>query len=417
MQALSTSARLLSANPQKRNVMSSPIRNLPRGMILLLAAASALGPVAMQILLPAVPVLREHFNVGAGMAQLTLSLSMLSIAFSTLFYGPLSDRFGRRPVLLGGIAVALVGSLLCVLAPSIELLIAGRVIQAAGGSVGLVVARAIIRDTHDAVDSTRLISTLVMVMVVMPMLSPAVGGELMVRFDWHSVFYLVAGMSLFLLLALGIRLPETLKEPVMFTGILDMLRGFVLLLRSRAFRGYTLTLAFVSVMFFSFISAAPEIMVTVLDRPATEYGYYYMLIPAGFILGNYMTRHLLPRIGAHRMIDVGSVISVSGILIAITLQLLGQQHPITLFLPITLTTFGNGLSLPSAQAAAINEFPEMAGSASGLTGFVQWLFSAAAAQIVALIFNGTVYPMLVMMLLAGILSLLSFRLNVTRTAD
>jgi DHA1 family bicyclomycin/chloramphenicol resistance-like MFS transporter len=174
-------------------------RSLSRGLILLLAAASALGPVAMQIMLPAIPVVRERFMVTTGTAQLTLSLSMLSIAIATLIYGPLSDRYGRRPVMLTGICITVFGSLLCMLAGSIEWLILGRIVQAAGGAVGLVLARAIVRDVYPADEAAGIIATLVMVMVVMPMLSPAVGGELLVRFDWHSVFWVVGGLSLFLL--------------------------------------------------------------------------------------------------------------------------------------------------------------------------------------------------------------------------
>ena len=249
-----------------------PITHLSGSLILLLAMVSALGPVAMQILLPGVPIIKESFQVSTGVAQLTLSLSMAAIALATLAYGPLSDRYGRRPVLILGMSIAVVGSLLCVVAPTIELLIAGRFVQAAGGAVGMVVARAIVRDVYDARESASVIATLVMVMVVMPMLSPALGGELMVRYDWHSVFYLVAAISTVLVGMLWLQLPETLREPVPFSGVTDLVRTYHGLWQDRLFRGYSLCVAFVSVVFFAFISAAPEIMVSVLHRPATEYG-------------------------------------------------------------------------------------------------------------------------------------------------
>lgn len=390
---------------------------LPRGLILLLAAASALGPVAMQILLPAIPVLRESFSVTTATAQLTLSLSMFSIAVATLVYGPLSDRYGRKPVILWGIVLTIIGSGLCIVAPSIELLIAARIVQAAGGAVGLVVARAIVRDVYPADQAGSIIATLVMFMVVLPMMSPAVGGELMVRFDWHAVFWLVGIMAALLFLALAARLPETLEKPVYFTGVADMLRTFLRLLHARMFRGYALCLAFISVMFFSFISAAPEIMISVLGRPPTEYGYYFILIPASFILGNNVARHISQRVGVIRMMTIGTELAVVGVALALVLQLLGLHHPLTLFLPIALTTFGNGLSMPNAQAGAINEFPELAGSASGLTGFLQMGFAAVGAQLVALIYNGTVFPMLILMLVSAILSLLCFRFYVLRAAS
>ena len=386
--------------------------HLSKGLILLLAMVSALGPVAMQILLPAIPIIKDSFTVSTAVAQLTLSLSMAAIAVATLAYGPLSDRYGRKPVLVAGMIITIIGSILCVLAPSIELLIAGRIVQAAGGAVGMVVARAIVRDVYDAREAASVIATLVMVMVVMPMLSPAVGGELMVRLDWHSVFVLVAIISALLLGLLVYALPETLRQPVIFTGVSDMLRSYQALMRVRVFQGYSLSVAFVSVVFFSFIAAAPEIMVSVFERPATEYGYYFIIIPLGFMIGNYVTRYYGRKFGIQRMIDYGSQISLAGIGLAIILQLLGLHHPAALFLPIAVAIFGNGITLPNAQAGAINAAPHMAGSASGLTGFMQMAFSAVAAQAVALIFNGTVYPMLVLMLLASAISLVSFRMLV-----
>ena len=386
--------------------------HLSKGLILLLAMVSALGPVAMQILLPAIPIIKDSFTVSTAVAQLTLSLSMAAIAVATLAYGPLSDRYGRKPVLVAGMIITIIGSILCVLAPSIELLIAGRIVQAAGGAVGMVVARAIVRDVYDAREAASVIATLVMVMVVMPMLSPAVGGELMVRLDWHSVFVLVAIISALLLGLLVYALPETLREPVIFTGVGDMLRSYQALMRVRVFQGYSLSVAFVSVVFFSFIAAAPEIMVSVFERPATEYGYYFIIIPLGFMIGNYVTRYYGRKFGIQRMIDYGSQISLAGIGLAIILQLLGLHHPAALCLPIAVAIFGNGITLPNAQAGAINAAPHMAGSASGLTGFMQMAFSAVAAQAVALIFNGTVYPMLVLMLVASAISLVSFRMLV-----
>jgi DHA1 family bicyclomycin/chloramphenicol resistance-like MFS transporter len=390
--------------------MHTTPRSLSRSMILLLAAASALGPVAMQIMLPAIPIVRENFGVSTGTAQLTLSLSMLSIALATLIYGPLSDRFGRRPVMLAGISITVLGSGLCMLAGSIEWLIAGRIVQAAGGAVGLVLARAIVRDVYDAGDAAGIIATLVMVMVVMPMISPLVGGELLVRYDWHSIFYLVEVVALVMLLAMAKFLPETLSGPVVFTGVKSMLRGFASLFGSRVFSAYAFNVAFISVVFFTFISAAPEIMVSVLKRPPNEYGYYFVMVPAAFMAGNYVARSLSKRMGITRMIAMGSKLSIAGILIALLLHIAGLIHPLALFMPVALTTFGNGISLPNAQAGAINEFPNMAGSASGLTGFLQMALSAIAAQLVALLFNGTVYPMLLLMLVASVISLASFML-------
>ncbi|MCH2324532.1 MAG: multidrug effflux MFS transporter [Pseudomonadales bacterium] len=390
----------------------SKIDSLSKQLIVLLAATSALGPAGMQILLPALPVIQDDFSVSNDVAQLTLSLSMFSIAIGTLVYGPMSDKYGRKPTMLLGIFIAIIGSIFCYLADSIGWLIAGRIIQAFGGAVGLVLARAIVRDVYGAEESARVIATLVMVMVIAPMMSPALGGEMMNRFGWESVFLVMAGASVIIFVFLILRQPETLVTPVQFEGIGSMLRTFDGLLRSRPFCGYAFCVTFVSVVFFSFISAAPEIMVSVLNRPPTEYGYYFVMIPIGFMIGNYVTRHFGRSISIDSMIVLGSTIAIGGIVLAIVLNLVGLSHPLALFLPVSIAVFGNGITLPNAQAAAINEFPQYAGSASGLTGFLQMSVSAVAAQFVAFIFNETAYPLLIMMLLASVISLFLFRWGV-----
>ena len=366
----------------------------------------------MQILLPALPVIKKTFEVTTEVAQLTLSLSMLAIALGTLFYGPLSDKYGRKPVMLSGLSITLIGSVFCFLANTIEFLILGRFIQAFGAAVGLVLARAIVRDVYGAKEAARVIATLVMVMVVVPMLSPLLGGELMVWLGWEYVFVLIAIASIIIFSLLSKNLPETLKEPVPFTGITAMMGTYMLLFRSRAFCGYAFCVTFVSVFFFSFIAAAPEIMITVLKRPPTEYGYYFVMIPMGFMTGNYYARYFGRSMELNRMISIGASIGVFGISIAIALQLIGFHQPIALFAPVALAVFGNGIVLPNAQAAAINEFPNFAGSASGLTGFLQMFISGIAAQLVAVIFNGTVYPLLILMLIASIFSIIVFNLGV-----
>ena len=388
------------------------LNRLSKRMIILLAAVSALGPVGMQILLPALPVIKQKFYVTNDVAQLTLSLSMLAIAIGTLVYGPLSDKFGRKRVMLIGIVITIFGSIVCFVADSIMLLISGRFIQAFGGAVGLVLARAIVRDVYGPEEAARVIATLVMVMVVLPMMSPALGGELMQRFGFESVFIVIAFASAIAFVFLFLWLPETLAKPVPFEGVKSMLMTFSKLFASRVFCGYAFCVTFVSVVFFSFISAAPEIMVSVLKRPPTEYGYYFIMIPAGFMTGNYVARHYGRTISIDNMIAIGASIGVIGIVLALLLQTLGMSSPVALFLPIALAVFGNGITLPNAQAAAINEFPEYAGTASGLTGFLQMAVSSVAAQAVALIFNGTVYPLLGLMLVASIISLLIFRWGV-----
>ncbi len=341
-------------------------------------------------------------------AQLVLSLSLISIAISTLTYGPLSDRFGRRPVLLAGFSIFVLGTLMCVFAPTIGTLIAGRIVQAAGGAAGLVLARAIIRDMCSSVDAARIIATVTMGMVCAPMVAPAIGGVLQDLFGWRATFVFSGFVSIVLLVMIKRRLRETNRNPVMLTGAWQMIKVFGTLLRSPAFSGYAFHTAFASVIFFSFVSAAPYVMADVMARPATEYGLYFILISIGFMFGNFTTARLCLTLGINRMILIGTLVSLTGLLIAYGFIANGCLTPLRLFVSVGIALVGNGMSMPNTQAAAINAFPNFAGSASGLTGFLQMFFAAVSSQLVALLYDGTAFPMIYLMMTASVLSMISF---------
>jgi DHA1 family bicyclomycin/chloramphenicol resistance-like MFS transporter len=341
-----------------------------------------------------------------------LSLSLISIAVSTLVYGPLSDRFGRRPVLLAGFSVFLLGTLMCVFAPTIGMLIAGRIVQAAGGAAGLALARAIIRDMCGSVDAARVIATVSMGMVCAPMVAPAIGGVLQDSFGWRATFVFTGFVSIVLLVMIKQRLQETNRNPVMLTGAWQMIKVFGTLLRSPAFSGYAFHTAAASVIFFTFISAAPYVMADVMARPATEYGLYFILLSVCFMFGNFTTARFCMTLGINRMILIGTLVSLAGLLIAYGFIANGCLTPLRLFVPVGIAVAGNGMSMPNTQAAAINAFPNLAGSASGLTGFLQMFFSAVASQLVALLYDGTAFPMIYLMMTASVLSMISFSAGV-----
>ena len=185
---------------------SGPAAAPQAGFVLVLVAATALGPFAMQVFLPALPAIQADFGVRAATAQLAFSLSALSIAVATLFYGPLSDRFGRRPALIGGLLVYLAGSLLCAVAPSITLLIVGRVVQAAGGCAGIVLSRAIVRDLYSRDQSASMLAYITMAMVAAPMMAPVLGGLLADLAGWRSVFVAGIGIGVLILVAVHVAL-------------------------------------------------------------------------------------------------------------------------------------------------------------------------------------------------------------------
>jgi MFS transporter, DHA1 family, multidrug resistance protein len=360
--------------------------------VAVLVLATALGPFAMQVFLPALPAIQQDFAVGAATAQLVFSLSAFAIAVATLFYGPISDRVGRRPALIGGLVVYLVGSVVCALAPSITVLIVGRIVQAAGGSAGIVLSRAIVRDLYGRERSATVLAYITMAMVAAPMVAPAFGGLLADLSGWRSVFLAGAAVGVLILLAVRAELAETAR------GVGEASpwahgRSFARLLRSPAFLGYALQGAFSIAVFFCFLAAAPYLMVKVMGRPASEYGLMFVLVSGAFMVGNFAAARLTPRVGSDRMILAGSVGSLAGALLMLGLLLAGSWSPWSVFLPTSLGAFAQGLAVPNTQAAFISVDPQAAGTASGLGGFLQMGTAAVAAQVVGSIQDGTPYPM------------------------
>lgn len=387
----------------------SPPRPAPAsvGLMVLLTAMSAVGPLSLQIFVPALPAIQSHFAVAPGLAQLTLSLSILANAMAALTYGPLSDRFGRRPVVLGGLVMFVAGSVMCTLAPTIGMLVVGRILQAAGGAGGMVIARAIVRDLYERDRAAAMIAYLTMAMVVAPMLAPVVGALLLELAGWRSIFAVLIGIGAVLVLGLQWKMPETRAGGSGGSGWSELLSGTALLLRSRAFLAYVLQSTFAISVFLAFVAGAPYYMIDILDRPAIEYGLYFIAVSLGFMAGNFVAARVTKRIGLNRMVVIGSWLVVVGTGIVAALLSAGMWTPLSLFGPLMLTTFGNGLAIPNAQAGAISVDPALAGTASGLSGFVQMALGALVSQLVGILQDGTPYAMAGFMLGCAVLSLLS----------
>jgi MFS transporter, DHA1 family, multidrug resistance protein len=379
-----------------------------------LIATAVLGPVAIQILLPALPAFQADFGVAPGTAQLVLSISMLALAMATLLYGPLADRFGRRPVLLAALALFFAGSLLCATAPTLRILLAGRVVQAIGGASGMVLSRAMARDRYGPEKSASIIAYLFIAIVIAPMPAPAIGGLLTDYLGWRANFAFAGVLGLTLMAAVGLCLDETMRGRSALPGIASMLGGYRSLLRSSAFLGYALQSAFAMGAFFAFISASPYIVVTALGRPATEYGLYSLPISLGLVLGNFTSAKLTGRIDGDRAILLGSVVALLASGLALGLSLRGHWSPLTVFAPGVVLAFGSGLALPNAVAGAINVDAASAASASGLSGFLQMLMSAVFAQAAGTWQDGTPTPMIVCVSIAAALALASFMLLLGR---
>ncbi|MBO6784207.1 MAG: multidrug effflux MFS transporter [Alphaproteobacteria bacterium] len=376
-------------------------------LIAILAVITALGPMSMQIVLPVLPVLQVAFDAPAATVQLTLSLALFSIAFSTLFYGPASDRYGRRPVLVAGLAIFLFGSVVAAIAPTLDLVVFGRIIQAVGGAAGMVLSRAIIRDLYNRDTAARMMAYMITALVVAPMLSPLIGGLLNDFFDWRAVF-VFTGIAGALVLALALpKVPETLQQGMEVQTFRGMISGFGILLRVPAFLGYAGQVGFGMGMFMAFLGAAPFVMIDILGRPPTEFGLFFILISAGFMAGTFLTGRFGERVGLDRMMRFGSGLAVvfGGVMLAFVLA--DVWSPWTIFLPGAAMAFANGLAMPNAQAGAVSISPQFAGTASGLLAFLQMLIGAGFAQLAGMVQDDTPLPMAVVMLSASVLAFLS----------
>ena len=383
---------------------TGPSTSQTRLLVAVLAVITALGPLSMQIILPILPVMQDAFVVSSATVQYVLSLALFTIAFATLVYGPASDRYGRRPVLLMGLGIFLLGSVVSAIAPSIEIVILGRVIQAMGGAAGMVISRAIIRDLYDRDTAARLMAYMITALVVAPMVSPLIGGLLNDSLGWRAVFVFSGLLGLIVLAAAAPKVPESLPAGAAVQTFRSMLSGFAVLLRVPAFLGYVGQVGFSMGMFMAFLGAAPFVMINVLGRPPTEFGLFFVLISAGFMAGTFTTARIGQRTGLDRMMRFGSGLAVVFGALMLGFVLAGYWSPWTIFLPGMGMAFANGLSMPNAQAGAVSISPRFAGTASGLLAFLQMLVGAGFAQLAGMVQDDTPIPMAVLMLAASALA-------------
>ena len=387
---------------------ASATRAPTTGQLVLLVGLSALAPLSLQIFLPALPAIQRHFEVTPGVAQLALSLSILANAVATLAFGPLSDRFGRRPALLAGLVAFVIGSALAAVAPTIELLIAARILQAVGGAAGMVLARAIVRDLFEREKAASVIAYMTTAMVVVPMLAPVLGAVLVDVSGWRAIFVVVVMAGLLLLWQAQGRLLETRRAGTGAGGWSGMLTASLRLMRLPAFWSYALQSTFSIALFFAFISGAPYFVIDVLGRPATEYGLYFIMVSAGYMAGNLVAARHAQRVGVDRLILLGAIGALAAALLTVGLLVGLPWSPITLFAPMLLGAFSNGMSMPNAQAGVISVDPLLAGTAAGVAGFLQMTTAALVSQAVGMLQNGTPYPMIACMTACALLALLGF---------
>jgi DHA1 family bicyclomycin/chloramphenicol resistance-like MFS transporter len=374
-------------------------------LLALLIAMTGVSSLSLNILVPAIPSMVMKFATDPANVQLTVSLYLLGLAVAQLVFGPLSDRFGRRPVVLTGLALATVASTSAIFAGSIASLVAWRVVQSLGASTGQTIGRAIIRDLYERERAASMIGLVTSVVVLMPMAAPLIGGILDTLFGWESIFVFSAALTCLVFAWAVIALPETRKVSAVPAERNHFRSDLRALAASPRFLGYALCTGLGSAPFFSFLAGAPHVVVSMLGRTSAEYGLWFFIPAIGFMAGNFAVSRLTARFGIDVLIWWGIAFTIAGCLInaAVYVALPGWEMA-TLFLPQVIIGFGNGLLLPTAIAGAVSIRPQVAGTASGMTGFIQMAIGAGAAQLSGHVIAGAsnAMPMLLLMLFFGI---------------
>src|SRR6516225_7320803 len=349
---------------------------------------AGISSLSLNILVPAIPGLATKFAADPASVQLAVSLYLMGLATAQLVFGPLSDRFGRRPVVLAGLALATIASTAAIFAVSIANLVSARIAQSLGASSGQTIGRAIIRDLYDREHAASMIGLATSVVVLMPMVAPLIGGILDTIFAWAAL-----------------ALPETHNRfpPPSWEG--HFRTDLAALAASPRFFGYALCAGFGSAPFFSFLGGAPHVVVTLLGRTSAEYGLWFFIPSIGFMAGNFAASRLTARFGIDALIWWGIALTIIGCLLNVLVYIaLPGWEMATIFLPQIVIGFGNGLLLPTSVAGAVSIRPQVAGTASGATGFIQMAIGAVAAQLGGHVIAHApdAMPMLLLMLMFGV---------------
>ncbi len=349
----------------------------------LLALVTLSGTLAMHIFVPALPDAGRDLGAGTGAMQMTISLYILGLAVGQLAYGPLSDALGRRPVLMAGLGLYTLASLAAALAPGVEALIAARLLQSLGGCAGLVLGRAMVRDTAGPEDAVRRLALLTLMMLVGPGLAPVLGGVLASTLGWRSIFLLLAGLGAAAIALSWRLLPETGRR----AGGVDLGalgRDYRALAGSPTFIGLAIGGGCATTSFYAFVAAAPFILTDELHRPAHEVGLCLGLIILGMAAGNLLTGRLAPRLGIDRMLVGANALSGLAALGFLGLVLAGRLSLVPMLGLMLVFTLGIGMASPAALTRAVGVNPRVVGSASGLYGFAQMGVGAVCTALAGL---------------------------------
>ena len=375
------------------------------GLILLMAYLTGIGQLALSLYLPSLPAIADDYGVSDAQVQLTFTLFILIFAVVQLIVGPLSDRYGRLPVLHAGLIVFSVASLVCMIAPSVEILIAARIAQAFGACVAPTLSRAVVRDRYEGPESARVLAAIGMVMALAPAFGPTAGGFIATWFGWRTVFGVLTALGL-LSIVPSSTCRSTKRCPGNAVGARRSARvvgRYFSLLRDRRFLAPALVVGFGMAGLGGYIAGAPFVFIRLLDVSPQVFGMFSMLNVGSFALGSAIATRLTGRVySVTAMIAIGSALSaLSGIVLIITM-VLGFWSVLTILAPMAFYFVGMGLSMPNAMAEAINRYADDAGLASALLGFLQFGGWAGASLAVGALGTGTPVPLAAVVCAVGL---------------
>lgn len=376
---------------------------------LLLSALVAFAPMSIDMYLPSLPALERYFAADTASVQHTLASFFVGLALGQLLYGPVADKYGRKPPLYFGLTLYVVASAACALAPGINSLVGLRFLQAVGGCAGMVIARAMVRDIYDRQESARVFSILLMVMGIAPIVAPLAGGYLLAWLGWRSIFWVLALFGVACMVAVKSRLPETIPQDQPRIPLSKALGNYAGLLANRHYLGYALSGGFGQAGMFAYISGSPFVFIDLYGVPAHYYGWLFGLNAAGIIAFTQANRRLLLRHDADRVLDSGNLAGFLMCLLLLAAAVSNIAGLIGILVPLFFVVSLRGLTFPNASAGAMAPFPEKAGSASALLGSVQFAIAALASAAVGLFHNGTAVPMAAVITVCGLLAFVSYR--------
>ena len=392
---------------------------MPPGLtVLILSLLLGLQPITTDLYLPALPALTEGFGAAMSQAQLTLTALLLAFGLSQLVWGPLSDRYGRRPILLIGLSAYVLASIASTLSPSMDLLIFWRTVQGAAMGAGVMCARAIVRDLYTPVQGARVMSKGLSGLGVIACLSAPLGGLLSDLFSWRIALLTLAIFGALCLAVVALRFVETVplenRRPLQPA---ELARTWWDILRNPTFWAFSALSTASYGGLFTFLASSSFVFIKVLGVAKTHYGLLMFSMALAYILGTFLCRWLLPRFGVRRTVAIAGGMSLTGGTLMGTLALAGLHQPWAIMLPFYLFMLGHGIHQPCGQSGAVGPFPQAAGAASALNGFLMMAAAFAMGGWLGTHMDGTVFPLALGMWFWSVLIALSAWTLVQKTGD